>query len=280
MRRSLALLCGLLLLPSAAAEAGDGRIEINQACALAGCFVGDSPGFPVSLNGGDSFVLTSNLTVDGPTSAVTTSVSGKVLDLNGFEIAGPGLCGAAINGTTQLLVGVSCSGHGIGTAGVVGPDVVMNGSIRGFDDGIGPASSPSFRVERVRLWQNIVGIDAADRRLLLTDSMISTNGGDGVAGASLGSNYTIRSCVFERNGNRGLYLANGVVSESVFVQNAEGLRSNVGGTALAVNSSFQRNTAGIGGVDVAYRSNVFSSNTTDAGGRNLGDNVCDGNVCP
>jgi hypothetical protein len=270
----------LVLTLPAVAFAGDGRIEINQACALAGCFVGDNPGFPVTLNGGNSFVLTSNLDVDGPTSAVTTGSSGKVLDLNGFEIAGPGLCGAAISGTTQLLVGVACSGHAAGTAGVVGPDVVMNGSIRGFAKGIGPSAAPSFRVERVRLWQNLVGIDAEERRLLLTDSLISTNETDGVSGQATASNYTIRSCVFERNGTRGLYLANGVVSESIFVQNEEGLRSNVGGTALAVNNSFQRNAVGIGGNDAAYRSNVFDSNTTDAGGRNLGDNVCDGNVCP
>lgn len=279
MRRSLPLLCCLLLLPSAAAEAGDGRIEINQACALAGCFVGDSPGFPVSLNGGDSFVLTSNLTVTGTTSAVTTNVPGKVLDLNGFEIAGPGLCTASINGTTQLLIGVTCSGYTAGTSGVVGPDTVLNGSIRGFDMGIGPSAGTAFRVHGLKIWQNFTGIEAVDRRLLLTDSVITRSQDYGVAGQSAGSNYTVRNCIFERNG-RGMYLANGVVSESVFVQNDEGLRSNVGGTALAVNNSFQRNDLGISGTDVAYRSNVFDSNTTDASGRNLGDNVCDNNVCP
>jgi hypothetical protein len=276
----LAFLIAFALAWPIESNASDGRIEINQACALAGCFQGDSPGFPVTLSGGDSFVLTSNLDVSGATSAITTGSPGRVLDLNGFEIAGPGLCGAAISGTTQLLVGVSCSGHAPLTAGVVGLDAVSNGSIRGFAEGIRQSAAPSFRVERVRLWQNLVGINATDRRLLLTDSLISTNDSDGVAGQATGSNYTIRSCVFERNGTRGLYLANGVVSESIFVQNAEALRSNVGGTALAVNNSFQRNEIGISGSDAAYRSNVFDSNTTDAGGRNLGDNVCDGNVCP
>lgn len=278
MRRLLPLLC-LLLLPAAAAEAGDGRIEINQACALAGCFVGDNPGFPVTLNGGDSFVLTSNLDVDGTTSAITTGSSGRVLDLNGFEIAGPGLCSAAINGTTQLLISVSCSGYTAGTSGVVGPDTVINGSIRGFDMGIGPSAGTAFRVHGVKIWQNFTGIEASDRRLLLTDSVIMRSQDYGVAGQATGSNYTVRSCIFERN-TRGMYLANGVVSESVFVQNDEGLRSNVGGTALAVSNSFQRNGTGISGQDVAYRSNAFNSNTTDAGGRNLGDNVCDSAVCP
>ena len=103
----LALLMALVLALPAVAFAGDGRIEINQACAQAGCFTGDNPGFPVTLNGGDSFVLTSNLTVTGATSAVTTGSSGKVLDLNGFEIAGPGLRGAGLDGTTQMLIGVT-----------------------------------------------------------------------------------------------------------------------------------------------------------------------------
>lgn len=274
-----AFLIALALALPAVAFAGDGRIEINQACALAGCFVGDSPGFPVTLSGGDSFVLTSNLTVTGTTSAVTTGSAGKVLDLNGFEIAGPGLCIAAIDAATQLLSGVTCSGYTAATSGVVGPDTVMNGSIRGFDDGIGPSAGSAFRVHAVKVWQNVTGIAAADRRLLLTDSVIMRSQDEGVSGQALGSNYTVRSCIFERN-VRGLYLANGVVSESVFVQNGEGLRSNVGGTALAVNSSFQRNDIGISGSGTAYRSNVFDSNTTDASGRNLGDNVCDGNVCP
>jgi hypothetical protein len=269
----------LVLTLPAVAFAGDGRIEINQACALAGCFVGDNPGFPVTLNGGDSFVLTSNLDVDGTTSAVTTGSSGKVLDLNGFEIAGPGLCAAGISSTTDLLVGVTCSGYTSGTSGVVGPDTVINGSIRGFDMGIGPSAGTAFRVHGLKIWQNFTGIEATDRRLLLTDSVIMRSQDYGVAGQATGSNYSVRSCIFERN-TRGLYLANGVVSESVFVQNGEGLRSNVGGTALAVNSSFQLNGIGISGNGTAYRSNVFDSNTTDASGRNLGDNVCDGNVCP
>lgn len=34
-----------------AATAGEGVVEINAVCAAAGCFQGDAPGFPVTLDG-------------------------------------------------------------------------------------------------------------------------------------------------------------------------------------------------------------------------------------
>ena len=56
--RQLPLLTLALALPAFA----DGRIEINQARALAGGITpGDAPDFPVTLDQGGSYVLTSNL---------------------------------------------------------------------------------------------------------------------------------------------------------------------------------------------------------------------------
>ncbi len=77
------------------ARAGDGRLEINQACVAAGCFAGDTPGFPVETQAKQSYVLTSGLTVpDANTSAVVLN-SNSALDLNGFTIQGVTTCSAS-----------------------------------------------------------------------------------------------------------------------------------------------------------------------------------------
>ena len=55
------IFCCLL---SSAAFAVDGVLEINRACATnSGCFSGDSPGYPVTINGiaGRSYKLTSDI---------------------------------------------------------------------------------------------------------------------------------------------------------------------------------------------------------------------------
>ena len=58
---------GLALAPlllAGAAPAADGVIEINQARALAGgVTIADAPGFPVTLVGNASYVITSDLVI-------------------------------------------------------------------------------------------------------------------------------------------------------------------------------------------------------------------------
>jgi hypothetical protein len=74
LRVSFVLLLGLA---STALVASDGRIEINQAKALAGGVTpGDTPGFPVSITVGGSYVLTSDLdvTVVGEDAKHTTAI--------------------------------------------------------------------------------------------------------------------------------------------------------------------------------------------------------------
>jgi hypothetical protein len=132
--RLVALLTLALSLP---AFAGDGRLEINQACAVnTGCFLGDLAGFPVtptSSSPGKSFVLTSDLDLTSQSPAthaidiVTPLHTENVnFDLAGFEIAGPAVC-------VGFADGISCSGTGAGN-GINGPGasevVVRNGKIR------------------------------------------------------------------------------------------------------------------------------------------------------
>jgi len=114
----------LVLLVPIAAHAGDGRLEINAACVAAGCFAGDTPGFPVQITSAGSYLLTSNLTVpDADTTAITLG-AGASLDLGGFTIAGPTSC----TGTPAV-----CTGTGGGSGISSGTQTsVRNGRITGM----------------------------------------------------------------------------------------------------------------------------------------------------
>jgi hypothetical protein len=102
-RRYVPALVGaaLLSLPSLA-DAVDGVVEINQARVVAGGVTpSDSPGFPVTIDQGGSYRLTSNLTVPNEnTSAIQADVDDVTLDLKGFSIVGPsdlaGPCGIGL----------------------------------------------------------------------------------------------------------------------------------------------------------------------------------------
>ena len=122
----------------------DGVVSINQPKARAGgVTASDAPGFPVTIDAGGSYRLTSNLTVaDADVSAIEIIkeddlVRGVTLDLNGFRIEGPGL---PPNGNGANL---SCTATGDGV-GIEGPNfgggqgtdwlVIGNGTIFGMGE--------------------------------------------------------------------------------------------------------------------------------------------------
>lgn len=81
----------LVLGVPASGHAGDGRLEINQACATGGgCFAGDASGFPVRVGAPGSYLLTSSLE-PGSADAIVIGAGVRVvaIDLNGFVIQGP-----------------------------------------------------------------------------------------------------------------------------------------------------------------------------------------------
>jgi hypothetical protein len=97
LSRTCATLAGCVV--SASALAVDGVLEVNQACAAEGCFSGDEPGLPVTIDGsaGRSFPLTSDLVVpDAATHGIHVLANGQTdgvtLDLGGFTIRGPTTC--------------------------------------------------------------------------------------------------------------------------------------------------------------------------------------------
>ncbi len=121
----------LLLLLASPAFAGDGVLEINQACAAQsgpaagddpGCFPGDVDGFPVTIVAPGSYRLTGNLTPpDIDTTAILSQADNVILDLAGFGILFPG---------TGCISGALCpQGAGDGIAGQRST-VVRNGFVR------------------------------------------------------------------------------------------------------------------------------------------------------
>src|SRR5512144_1730857 len=73
----------------------DGMKLIDQARAFAGGLTpGDAPGFPVTISQPGSYRLSGNLTVpDANTTAIDITSSDVTIDLNGFAIIGPTVCG-------------------------------------------------------------------------------------------------------------------------------------------------------------------------------------------
>src|SRR5262245_13742910 len=125
------LLVSLLLLPSLS-HAADGRIEINQARALAGgVTAADTPGFPVTLGAGGSYVPTSGLVVADPNlDAIEFTADGVTVDLNGFELQGPITC----SGSGSTLTCGAGTGRGVDGQSRA-RETVMNGRVRGFGGG-------------------------------------------------------------------------------------------------------------------------------------------------
>src|SRR5438093_8400021 len=90
-------ICILTILVAAAVPvyALDGVVLINQNAALAGNVTpGDTPGFPVTISVTGSYKLSGNLTVpDANTTAILINADDVTIDLNGFSIIGPTVCG-------------------------------------------------------------------------------------------------------------------------------------------------------------------------------------------
>jgi hypothetical protein len=130
--------------------AGDGMLEINQACATqTGCFPGDTPGYPVTINERGSYRLTSELRSSIISSDVVQVIASDVtLDLAGFVIR----C------QRNTIPATSCAGSASTGRGILisGSNVhVENGTIRDMSaSGIVVNFSSSYALDRLRLIGN------------------------------------------------------------------------------------------------------------------------------
>ncbi|RIL06539.1 MAG: hypothetical protein DCC71_06420 [Proteobacteria bacterium] len=263
-RTPLLLCLAAALAAPSVARAGDGRIEINHACATGtGCHPNDSPGFPVTMNFGGaalSYVLTSDLVIEDVNTTGISLPYGATLDLNGFQIRGPVTCTGR-----PAVCDASGAGSGVSAAG----GAVRNGSVRGMG-GAGIVGSDA-RVENVTIESNGGnGIAAGSSQgLLVSNCRIVANGGDGIstaAGSPRGSlvvNTSILSNAGDGLEGSGLLL----IGSMVDLNGGYAVNSNAG----QANPTYKDSAF--------YNSNGGNANAQVLGGRSLGDNWCGDAAC-
>ncbi|GAA0716588.1 hypothetical protein [Dokdonella soli] len=278
----------LALAPLIASAAGGGAFEINQDCAIAGCFAGDGAGFPITISAPGSYVLTSDLLVTAAgANAININASPVDLNLNGHTIDGGGSC-------TGMPV-TSCT-PGAGSAGIsayaggapVGALHIHDGTIRGFT---GSAASTAA----------IYISDAGDGTVLERLNIVENYGNAAVQFYTSGAGGTVRlrDSQVARNGSHGVNRAGGAIK--LIVENSDISGNRIYGAAGADGATFSGNRFnnngnyainGIGGT-VALGANTFSGNNlggnqyTITNVANLGgsaNNVCldhsPGYACP
>jgi parallel beta-helix repeat protein len=303
--RYVTLVLGLILGITGPAYAVDGVLEINQACAVnTGCFSGDTAGFPVDLNQAGSYRLTSNLTVNENTRAITVGADNVTIDLNGFSILGPVACSAPP---------VSCAPAGTGSGIVAGSDqhtntTVRNGTIQGMGE-FATGLNELALVEDVQVISNgVVGIVVGESSIV-RDCISFRNRSDGiVAGGSEGS--TITGNVANENGQYGIKTGpdSTVTGNTANANGSNGIEANSGGTVSGNTASRNGlhglrvfggavlgNTArdnGLQGLsltsDTGYANNVLSGNNggnanpqVTGGAIEIGANLCGNDtICP
>ena len=296
---SLIMILACLLVPTA--NAVDGVLEINETCATQlGCFSGDSPGYPVTIDGsaGGSYKLSSNLiipTVD--TTGIEITSPSISIDLNGFEIVGVACVGAIINCTPA-----SSSGFGIHADLNFSGISIKNGSVTGMGlYGIFLAGSQAI-IKDIRARWNKGGLYLGNAAFVMSNITYQNNGHGIIAfngskiidnissqnsgyGIWTGVGSTITSNTSYNNGQDGIFGSYG----TTITGNSS--TTNVGSGIFGHNSCLiQQNTvsgnASYGlalSPEAAYRENVITDNTagTVNGGFNMGNNFCNTNsVCP
>lgn len=266
MKRTVYLL--VLLCFAMTARAGDGVREINQACALAGCFAGDAAGFPVSISTPGSYRLTSDLVVAVDQRAISASAASKPihLDLGGFAISGPATC------TGEPA---ACTGTGAGTADGVsaggGNATIRNGTVRGFGNA-GVVAGAGSTLEDMVLEQNgddgFRGSGGGSRRITVRGCRIRQNGNDGMSLAwqdgdgDYGGNL-VEDNIVAGNGGDGIRIAGGVVRRNVLISN--------GGFGIA---SFSAPETGYADNLLLYNNGGNAQPQVSSDGTQLGTNVC------
>ena len=221
-------------------SATEGATEINQARALAGGVTpSDLPGFPITIDGPGSFVLTGDLDLSAEAPAihaidiVTPFLTENVtLDLKGFEIAGPATCSGFADSISCLNTGAGNGINGPGASEVV----VRNGMIRNMGNhGIliwGPG-----RVDEMTVKHNAgdgvnTGFGSNVSNVIARD-----NAGDGIAA---GDGSTVRDLVGIGNGGRGVAVGTGGSASSISARDNGGHGIDVGSGSTLTNASSTR----------------------------------------
>jgi len=271
----------LMLSLAGSALATDGVLEINQACAAAGCFPGDTPGFPVTIDGsvGRSYLLTSDLTLpDEHTGGITIDASDVSIDLNGFAIIGVVTCSGSPLSCAPL-------GNGAGVRGdqISNPDgiLVKNGSVIGMRYGVFLGRQAEVTNIRVR-WNRSRGILTGSGSTLsgntayengssgidasaastITRNTAYLNGGTGI---NAGDGATVSNNTANENGGAGIAVGDGAVvsGNSAYQNGSAGIFAGDGAT-ISGNSAFDNGSDGIrGGTAATISGNSAVTNGGD-----------------
>lgn len=266
------------------AHASDGVLEISQACAVAGCFSGDTAGFPVTIDGsaGRSYILTSGLTVANQnTTAIQITTDGVSLDLNGFSIRGILTC----NYLPYAVCSPVGTGHGIAA---LGNAAIRNGTIIAMG-GYGLDMSFDSVVEDVRVLGNGLGGLRMGPGGSTRDVIANANNGFGI---TTDFRNTVHAVNATNNSGGGIKLGqSSLVRDSVVhSNNGPGIECLAG--CLATGNQASGNVgAGFAGPvscassDLSYSGNQIRGNTggfLTGCGVQIGLNSCNGSTasCP
>ena len=246
----------IALSAAAPVHAVDGVIEINQAKVEAGS------GFPFVISQPGSYRLTGNLTVDQNTTAIRIMTDNVTVDLNGFAIIGPTVCGGS-----PPVTPIECMPLGSGNGIVADPNTttstILNGTVRGMGSG-GVSVVGHSRIEGVHAINNGgAGIEAS------VGSVASGNtaNSNGIGGIALGFGCTVTGNTANNNAGFGISAREG---------------STVIGNTMRGNQGVGLNLPG--GSASGYATNVLSGNNNGgaqvSGGLQMGTNICNGATCP
>lgn len=313
-RHALTLTLGIALSASLASSAlaGDGRAELNQACAVGGCFAGDEPGFPIEITAPGSYVLTSDLVYAGTEGVVVVAADFVSVDLSGHTVDGQGsgnvgsgiAADDAFNRVGMYVHGgrvINCGNAGVSASkaslvhdirasgsasnGIMaspGSVLMSNVSWNNNATGMFPNSDSVARMNTV--YGNMWGILAFGASVL-EGNTARDNTADGIQAytGSVASRNTSTG-----NTNVGIQGGHGVVMEGNTVHdNGRGLRCDEGcnlrdntvrenqGIGVTFESQFGTTTK----FTSAYSHNTITNNGSGAvtGGTNRFDNHCFGN---
>jgi len=263
-------------------EGSDGVLEISHACAAGpGCFAGDGPGYPVTIDGaaGSSYRLTSDLTVpDENTTGVLIDGSFVTVDLGGHKVIGPVTCSGTPNVCSPTGTG---GGVRVGVSGNRGVRI-RNGTVTGMGDlgfavnftsviedvtasrngGIGIFLGPGSRLERGLAETNgSVGISGLFF-VQVKNSVAVENGGDGIV---VGADSIVAANTVALNNLDGIEAGDRarVVGNNVSQSGEHGIHAGRAGTIEANVVSSSGDTGIFGDVDLVVRNNTVTFSGTD-----------------
>ena len=223
---TFAFTLALALAGTPAPAHADGVIDLNQDCATSGCFAGDAPNFPITINQPGHYRLTSDLAPPANTTAIVASVpSGHVwLDLNGFTVKGDNTC-------PEFPIPVTSCEHVTGVSGLTllaAGGSLRNGTVRGFrGNGVRGTLNGGFLIEDVSILENgndglALNLSEAGFGLVIRNSRFVRNGGSGYAdafGEGADRHTQIEDSLFVGNAGQGARVAGGTIVRSTFHQN-------------------------------------------------------------